>query len=251
MIFLLISLIASAVAEKPLLIIDFDDTLFPTTHLVRLGAAISEGDHRELISAVKLFLEKAKEIGEVVILTASCPVKDWVGSCVERVYPDLVDLFRTVPVIYSRDSLNLTSLYDELELGNKEPCLERLLSGIDSAVSADDGSRVVISLSDAPRDIDSFGAACAGFNKLICRSVQFKVNPLTNQLTEQLVAVTGMLDLIATSYPTAKLVPYAIRTIHGKNLILRGPLNRMSQVPESLPTDMRTLTAKDGLLSLP
>jgi hypothetical protein len=227
----------SVTATRPFFLVDFDDTIFPTFHLVRLGASVPKRDIVALTAQVRAFVEKLEEVGDVVIVTASSP--GWVPAVIARVFPSLSDLFESKRVVYSREKLDdsLASSRDVLVMRDKTLSFVELLGEVNTPES----DRVVVSFSDAANDIDSFAEACLGYERLICRSVQFKLEPSLNEITRQLEIVCDMLDFIVTSYPLAKIVSYAIGKVADKMKLLRGPLNRVRHLPSTLPPTLRSV----------
>jgi len=95
---------------KTLTILDWDDTLFPTTYIARennismvydttLVPDIIKRYFLELSNCIKLIITIAKEFGEVVIITNALP--SWIDACC-NLMPSLRSFLKTVNIIYAR-----------------------------------------------------------------------------------------------------------------------------------------------------
>jgi len=100
--------------DKTLIIVDWDDTIFPTTWLVRQGMypnipSSKDATYVELLqelsSIVIMFLEKIQTLGRVVIITNS--QAGWIHDCVKRFIPSLAPILQTIPVYSARSLYNI------------------------------------------------------------------------------------------------------------------------------------------------
>jgi hypothetical protein len=102
------------VTVKPLIIFDWDDTLQPTSWMVKRNmwpnreyelSDVAEDMFKRLAKTIESLLTYAQELGEVVIITNSD--KGWVRECTERFMPSLL------PLIHSMGVYSARHLYEE------------------------------------------------------------------------------------------------------------------------------------------
>ncbi|KAF7457480.1 hypothetical protein HWI79_2041 [Cryptosporidium felis] len=84
--------------EKTLIIVDWDDTLFPTTWLT-MKKQIHLGNSN-LGRIIEDFFNKAIELGHVVIITNADP--GWVYGTSEQYLPDILGYLRSIPICSAR-----------------------------------------------------------------------------------------------------------------------------------------------------
>jgi hypothetical protein len=97
------------VTVKPLIIFDWDDTLQPTSWMVKRNmwpdreyelSDVSEDMFKRLAKTIHSVLTYAQELGEVVIITNSD--KGWVRECTQRFMPSLLPLIDSMGVYSAR-----------------------------------------------------------------------------------------------------------------------------------------------------
>jgi hypothetical protein len=158
--------------SRPVVIVDFDDTLFPTSHYVASIENNMEVNMPELmIDTVERFLNTIDILGEVVFLTASCPDTQWMLGLVDTHFTRLASFFRSKRILYSRHhgSLHKLESFNEIiDLFGRE--------------------RVYISVSDAPIDHFHFQIAC--MTDVSCKAIQFHPHPTIALLYHQLQCLT-------------------------------------------------------------
>ena len=151
--------------KNTLILVDFDDTLFPTSAVggTRLYPLSEELADLAEFAAVGL-LRAAATLGEVVILTASCPEADWMNIASRKVLPKLNKSLLDFRQIYSRrvnaeckeDPESATDTLDPIEAAyqNRDK-LKSFKKLIDQ-----EQYETVLSLSDASIDLVHFQEAC-------------------------------------------------------------------------------------------
>ena len=160
----------------PVIIIDFDDTLFPTTHYLESSKQGLDADiPPSLIKAVDELLSVVSSLGEVVFLTASCPDTQWMLNLVDSLYTPVSAKIREKRIFYSRHHGSfhkLDSFKEIIELYGRE--------------------RVYISVSDAPIDHFHFSIAC--LTNVACKAVQFVPRPSLAALIIQLECLADVIS---------------------------------------------------------
>ena len=169
--------------SRPVVIVDFDDTFFPTSDFV---AALDEDRvanvPKVLVETVETFFHTIDRIGEVVFLTSSCPYTRWMLSLVDTYYPRLSPLVRATPIVYSRYH----------GAGNK-------LKSFVEIIDRYGRERVYISVSDSPQDHFHFRLAC--LTNVSCKGVQFIPRPSVVALHAQLECLTQHISSLTQYEP--------------------------------------------------
>ena len=121
--------VKSLSAHRAVILIDYDDTLFPTSWLRKynpgrkwyeplpVGHAM-DVELRELAFSVCLLLRRAKSLGEVVILSLARP--PWIGLSLGNFFPEVGALIEDleIPIVYAVEEIRAgDENEDETELG--------------------------------------------------------------------------------------------------------------------------------------
>jgi hypothetical protein len=123
--------------DNSIVIFDWDDTLFPTTHLNMSGSLLSpcDADRTELVPcalAACELLRTAKHYGKVVIVTNA--ISGWVHEMVARFAPLLEQELVDVPVISARSIYEPQGISDTSKW--KQLCFQRVVQCLISSPGA-------------------------------------------------------------------------------------------------------------------
>lgn len=90
---------------ETLILLDWDDTLCPTTACESERVANDEPAKAVHVAAVDTFLRTASELGRVVVVTMA--QKQWVNDCIEKFLPGVGDLLRElkIDIVSARESI--------------------------------------------------------------------------------------------------------------------------------------------------
>ena len=207
---------------QPLLVFDYDDTLFPTSYLAQRGYRLDGPDvpHElrlvldDYCAVVRQTLVQARKLGNVVILTNA--ETGWIELTSQKFTPSLTQLFEEFPLVSAR------SIYEPLGISSpfqwKLRAFESVIHEHFTKASPRDTLCHVVSFGDSIHERDAAHQVCAKLDSTVCKSIKFMERPDVGQLTkqhslisecfEQIVYHQGSLDLcIQCQAPTPEVLP--------------------------------------------
>jgi hypothetical protein len=174
--------------EKHLFIVDFDDTIFPSTEYVeileqRRKTNFSSRGMSGLSDSVLSLFCTLKSLGSVVLLTESSHSDNWMNNAIARYFSEATKnyLLTSIPQFYSRDTGRMDKLisFSELIRAHRK-----------------NGGKHVFSFSDSHDDQGTFRAVCDSFEGIKCGTIKFKANPKLYELVKQLLDVKDRMQFI-------------------------------------------------------
>ena len=214
---LFLTLIAKA-TDRPVLIIDFDDTIFPTSDWMKKRRLGKNGITSKVLREnwdieITNFLLYVSSRSIPVIVTSSCPKIDWVKKAAEKyASKEYADIISQIPRFYSRATGSLS----------KQEIFQRILSAagglVDTFLADERGSyeflfptnpesqRVVISMSDQIRDADYFLQQCQSFPNLLCRAIKVIERPSPRRMIDQTKLFRSIFPLVRSNRKPYKYV---------------------------------------------
>lgn len=191
-------------SEDRVFILDFDDTLIPSSWLSNKGFKITKqlyGITAEMLDAclkvaehVAALINAAKAYGKVFIVTNA--TSDWVILVCKTFIPNISDLILGLPIISAAD------LY---EFRSPSPTVWKKLAFQNDvlriAFPFNPGLRTVISIGDseAERQALKYIQSLADPETMLTKSVKFKEKPTPESLIQQLIVTLEGLHMIATT----------------------------------------------------
>lgn len=174
--------------EKTLIIVDWDDTLLPTTWLTWN----KEVDLRNsnFGGIVRDFLKKATELGQVVIITNADP--SWVYETSELYLPEILYYLRVIPICSARQFAQ-NSPNDMLHWKYRAfNCVIQQFS------NSFEGMKNIVSIGDSQWDRDAlFGVFETNKNvQIVPKAVKFLGSPSFEALGEEILILTSKLEEI-------------------------------------------------------
>jgi len=184
--------------QSTLIILDWDDTLFPTSWVVKNNINLADAQNRwkyvplfsELDSTLYSLLQKLRKYGKVIIITNAMP--GWISDSVS-VLPKTSQVIGSVKVLSARQ-LFQSEFNDMMEW--KKQTFKRAIS----KEISDNKVLNIISIGDAEYEyralIDLYNWNKK--NKKILKSIKLIHNPTHNTLMDQLVVLHNAIPDICT-----------------------------------------------------
>ncbi|KAG7386877.1 hypothetical protein PHYBOEH_008455 [Phytophthora boehmeriae] len=199
--------VVQEVAATPIIILDWDDTILPNTHLAKLGFSSEEipfevpEDSREnleeLSSEAENFLRACLKIGACYIVTNG--LHGWVERSCQRFLPNCVPLLAQMTIISARS--NFESVYPDRPIEWKIAVYRDVLvkRGLSSEIptegvyQAQCEPQQVIALGDSQVDRCAIQYVARRTPNAMLKCVKFLDNPSMTQLQKQLRLMGGFL----------------------------------------------------------
>lgn len=191
-------------SEDRVFILDFDDTLIPSSWLNTQGFKLSKqlyGVTEAMLDACAkvahhsaALINAAKGYGKVVIVTNA--THDWVELASKMFMPTISDLILSLPIFSAAD------LY---ESRSKSPTIWKKLTFqndvLRTVFPVQPAMRTVISIGDseAERQALKYVQSLADPETMLTKSVKFKDKPTPESLIQQLIVTLEGLHMIATT----------------------------------------------------
>ncbi|RLN78908.1 hypothetical protein BBJ28_00022819 [Nothophytophthora sp. Chile5] len=203
-------------APRPIIILDWDDTILPNTHLAKLGFGDEEirfeipderaSELENLAKEAEQFLSACLKIGSCFIVTNG--LHGWVERSCQRFLPNLAPLLEKMTVISARG--NFESVYPDRPVEWKIAVYRDLLvkrglahGSLDSPME----SRGVYERRHEPQQVIALGDSqvdrCAAqyvarrTPDTLLKSIKFLDNPSMTQLQKQLHLMGGFLEQLS------------------------------------------------------
>ena len=212
-------------APEPIVILDWDDTLLPNTHLAILGFTdetvnftLREESARELdrlATGVADFLSACLKItSKCFIITNGKP--GWVQRSCKRFMPSVLPLLDHVTIISARGRYE--SVYPRCPVEWKIATFSDVLCRLDSEDGDDvatpevfsekpsTGLQQVIALGDSPHDRSAIHYVGKRTSQLCVKSVKFLENPTMQQIQKQLSLMAGYMTQLSSHNEALDLV---------------------------------------------
>lgn len=172
---------------ETLLIFDWDDTLFPTTWLMKHG--FFEGEKspdqeqasklQSLAQRVHMTLENAAEIGKVVIVTNA--ERGWIEQTCTKFMPSLVNMLKTIDMVSARSTFqHLTQDPSEW----KRLAFEYEASRVYGLGDVDEIANLV-SIGDSMHELNALRSVAEGMTNCRGKSIKLMERPSIKQLIDQ------------------------------------------------------------------
>ena len=140
-------------------------------------------------------LDSLDQLGEVVILSASCNEIDWIMRASEAWFPDLVSRIESYPRYYTRE----LGQFDKRE--SFEIIIHEWLTQKQRATQVDNIS--ILSVSDRPRDRDDFFTVMNKRRGVRALAAVFCVSPTLGELDAEIRHLTVFLTRMLSMYVKA------------------------------------------------
>jgi hypothetical protein len=198
---------------RALVVIDWDDTLFPTTWYCKTGGG-EPSEYREIAEAAAGLLRAARKAGDVVIVTLG--TEAWVRQCIDSVGDDeFSDELARVRIIYAREIQDFVEVWARQNLSYEDvatnlgtlltstawdPELRAQLVAAKAAAMTSalaGGCQQVVSIGDS--EIERWAAhdlplvACDARSLALVKTIKFEEGLGIEQLTETLLTTGGFL----------------------------------------------------------
>lgn len=185
--------------QQVLVLIDWDDTLFPTTWVTDQGMLatkeVTDLQRRQLCAcaeAAMVLLEQATTLGDVVIITNA--EEGWVQLSCLRFMPRLLPLLRRVPVVSARTQYEAMGIYCPAEC--KRLAFEREVTEFTRTLSNNQKVSLV-AIGDSTHEHAALQRAADLVPGCSTKSLVFAEQPSPKQLYEQLGFVVKKIEQIA------------------------------------------------------
>jgi hypothetical protein len=171
--------------QKNLFILDWDDTLFCTSHFFPNGI-IKRAEmqlKKDLENLEKLeknilkLLEKCLSKGKVYIITNSAP--GWVEYSIEEFYPSLKQISKSITIISARGK------YEKIFPNNSKKWKIHTFLDIQKKMNLDILTNFIC-IGDSDIEIEASQIFCSNFTDIYLKTVKFKQNPTPDDLNKQI-----------------------------------------------------------------
>ncbi|KAH8739447.1 apicomplexan-conserved protein [Cryptosporidium ryanae] len=174
--------------EKTLIIVDWDDTLIPTTWMT--NNKTFDLKNQQLGKIVALFFQEATKLGEVVIITNADP--SWVYEISERYLPEILFYLKKIPICSAR------------QFATKNPHdmvnwkFRAFYNVIQCFCDKEEGLKKIISIGDSYWDRDAVFNVYEKNKKIeiVPKAVKFINSPTCEALCEQIIILISCLEEI-------------------------------------------------------
>ncbi|KAK6589091.1 apicomplexan-conserved protein [Cryptosporidium xiaoi] len=174
--------------EKTLIIVDWDDTLIPTTWMT--SNTRFDLKNQQLGTILSLFFQEAMKLGEVVIITNADP--SWVYEISEKYLQEILFYLRKIPICSARQFATKNT-YDMVNWK-----FRAFYNVIQYFCDKEDGIKKIISIGDSYWDRDAVFSVYERNKKIeiIPKAVKFVNSPTYEALCEQIIILTSCLQEI-------------------------------------------------------
>ncbi|KAH7649629.1 apicomplexan-conserved protein [Cryptosporidium bovis] len=174
--------------EKTLIIVDWDDTLIPTTWMT--SNTRFDLKNQQLGTILSLFFQEAMKLGEVVIITNADP--SWVYEISERYLQEILFYLRKIPICSARQ-FSTKNTHDMVNWK-----FRAFYNVIQYFCDKEDGIKKIISIGDSYWDRDAVFSVYERNKKIeiIPKAVKFVNSPTYETLCEQIIILTSCLQEI-------------------------------------------------------
>jgi len=189
-------------AHHVLHLVDWDDTILPTTWLSRQGllngrAVASEEQQAKLTSlaeAAASTLEAAASIGRVVIVTNAA--EGWVQQSCLRFLPTLVPVLQELTIVSARSIFERQGIRCPTE--RKRGAFDREVEGMADAFLDDLGASLsLVAIGDSSHEHEAVLKAAEKVPGCYTKSLRLAERPTPEQLLEEHLLVAGTLEEVA------------------------------------------------------
>lgn len=220
----------STFSANTLFILDWDDTLLPSSWLHQNGISTNPSSkdmgakqhHTEVCETVAphvaALITRAKEFGQVMIVTNA--TKSWVEVGCALFMPSILTLIRSLPIISAVDLYEYTT--------SNPMAWKRIAFQNDVLYLAFCGqpitTRTVISIGDGEPERQAVHTlASSSYGSIVAKSLKFKEKPTPVMLIEQLKA-------------TLKVIPFFVASLERLNLMWNEDISEAAPPPAPAET---------------
>lgn len=186
-----------------LIILDWDDTLFPSSWVIKNNINLFDSNNESKLRYVRLFseldkilyglLKKFKKYGKVIIITNA--LLSWVSDCMS-VLPKTSQLLHSLRIISARQLFQYH--YPDMMEWKKNTFKHIVNENINTNTNIN-GVMNIISIGDAEYEYKALiDLYTFKKNKKILKSIKFLRNPTLNILLDQLTVLYKAIDNICT-----------------------------------------------------
>jgi len=197
------------------LIFDWDDTLLPSTWLVKQGLRLDFPEVlpesarvtlRRIEEGIIALLTKAKSYGKVIIITNA--ETGWVELSAQRFVPGVIPYLKDIKVLSARSTFE--SQYQEpfeWKVAAFRQEVGAFMEEVDERESHDreqmspettGPTRHVVSFGDSVHERDAVWLVCKNATNTFTKSIKFVERPTAEQLYKEIDLVTNCMDYIST-----------------------------------------------------
>jgi hypothetical protein len=188
----------SSLPPRPLILFDYDDTLFPSSEMAQRGLSLHSGRDsvdpelyrllREHEAGVKELLTKSKRIGDVCIVTNA--EEGWVQMSAEKFLPGIAEHIHDMPVISARTQ------FERQTASPVEWKLFAFRNLIKARAHQWGYQQHVISFGDSHAERWAAKHTSIDFNGSLVKTVKFREKPTLVQLSRQIQLITSQMETV-------------------------------------------------------
>ncbi|KAI9906162.1 hypothetical protein PsorP6_014300 [Peronosclerospora sorghi] len=211
------------VAPTPLILLDWDDTLLPNTHLAKLGFTSEDQAFQvpndcvsvlaELANEVETFLTACLKLGTCYIVTNG--LQGWVERSCERFLPNIVPLLKRMTIISARSSFENVfpdrpiewkiAVYHDILAKRGLMQMARIQTHSGYVQQQECELQQVIALGDSHVDRCAIQYVAQRTPKIQLKSIKLLDNPSMTQLRKQVHLLGTFLEQLSTHDETLDL----------------------------------------------